>query len=84
MRLKERIGWKVYAVAVASIILGAVALHKGFVADGLKGLVFGLALASLRDAIGKILHGIEGNRRALSDLRAAIEAALDKAGQHKR
>lgn len=77
----QQVGWKTYAVAALAIVLGIVALANGQTADGLKGIVFGLALISLRDAIGKILRSIEGNRHALSDLRAAIETTLDRRRQ---
>ncbi len=72
-------GWKTYAVAALSVILGGIALAQGHIADGCKGIVFGLALIAMRDALSKILCSIEGNRRALSDLRAIIETVIDRA-----
>jgi hypothetical protein len=70
------IGWKTYAVGVVSIILGCIALRSGNVGDGLKGIVFGLALIALRDAIGKILRAIDDNRKSFNNMRAAVEAAM--------
>lgn len=83
LQRKAPFGWKTYAVAALSVVLGAIAFAQGYVADGLKGIVFGLALIALRDAMGKILHSIEGNRRALSHLRASIETVLDRTTKNK-
>lgn len=71
-------GWKTYAVAVAAIVLGGVALSKGYTGDGIKGILSGCALIALRDAISKILYAIESNRRALDNMRAAVEAQMTK------
>jgi hypothetical protein len=76
MRETEIVGWKTYGVAVIALIGGVVAFYYHYWADGVKGIVFGLALIALRDSIGKILRSNEGNRRTLSDLRAAIECEL--------
>ena len=78
MTRREIIGWKTYAVGVLSIICGSVALARGHVGYGLEGIIGGLALIALRDAIGKILRGIDGNRTSLNNMRAAIETLLSK------
>jgi hypothetical protein len=78
LKRKVPFGWKTYAVAALSIVLGGVAFACGYIADGLKGIVFGFALIALRDAISKILHDIESSRHALSDLRASVETALEQ------
>jgi hypothetical protein len=72
------IGWKTYAVGVVSLILGGIALARGNVSDGLKGIVFGLALISLRDAVGKILRAIDDNRKSFNNMRAVVEAVMPK------
>jgi hypothetical protein len=72
------IGWKVNAVGVASILLGLLAVVQKYYGEGIKGVMFGLALISLRDTLGKILAAIDSARIALSDLRAAIETSLSR------
>lgn len=67
------VGWKTYAVGVLAIIVGVIAWSDGQRGDGLKGIIAGLALIALRDGIGKILRGIEGNRKALDNMRAVID-----------
>ncbi len=85
VKIRERVGgikprdiegWKTYAVAALSLVLGIVAFSHGYVGDGLKGVVFGLALIASRDVQGKILRAIESERRAFDDLRATVEAHL--------
>lgn len=78
METKETIGWKTYTVAVIAIIAGLVAFAKGNWSDGVKGVIGGCALISLRDAVAKILRAIEANRRAVSNLRAAIDVYLTR------
>jgi hypothetical protein len=73
MHSKSTYGWKTYLVAALSIGAGMVALGNGYVGDGLKGIIGGLALAALRDAMGKIQQSIDSNRRVVRDMRAAIE-----------
>jgi hypothetical protein len=73
MTTAQIIGWKTYAVAVIAIIAGLVAWTQGYVGDGLKGIIAGFALISLRDAVSKILRAIEDNRAALDNMRAAID-----------
>ena len=76
MTLAKIIGWKVNAVGVVSILLGAMALIESQHIEGIKGILFGLALLSVRNTLGKILAAIDSARIALSDLRAAIETEL--------
>lgn len=78
MRRVEIVGWKSYGVAVLAIFSGLGALYHHQWGDALKGIVGGLALIALRDAIGKILRAIDDNRRALNNMRAAIEMLLDQ------
>ncbi|MCP9494268.1 MAG: hypothetical protein MSG64_07420 [Pyrinomonadaceae bacterium MAG19_C2-C3] len=78
LRTRDIIGWKTYAVAALSCVLGIVAFSHGYLADGLKGVVFGLALIASRDVQGKIMRVIESERRAFDDLRATIEAHLPR------
>jgi len=72
------VGWKVYGVAVISILCGMFALAHQHWVDGLKGIVFGLALITLRDTMGKILRAADDNRKALNNVRASIETLLAK------
>jgi hypothetical protein len=72
------IGWKVNAVGVLSILLGVWALAEKQYVEGIKGILFGAALLSLRDTLGNILAAIDSARVAMSDLRAAIETSLSK------
>jgi hypothetical protein len=74
----EIIGWKVNAVGVASLVLGAVAIFEKQYIEGIKGILFGAALLSIRDTLGKMLGAIDSARIAMSDLRAAIETCLSK------
>ncbi|MET0466902.1 MAG: hypothetical protein ABW007_27320 [Chitinophagaceae bacterium] len=67
------IGWKSYAVAALSIIAGAVAISLGLWVDGVKAIIFGLALISLRDALAKHMRLTDENRRALDNLRGAVD-----------
>ncbi len=76
MRTAQIIGWKTYAVAVLALIAGGYALTQRLWAEGIKGILFGLALIALRDVLGKILSLTDANRRTLADLRATIEADL--------
>ena len=71
-------GWKVNAIGVVSILLGLVGFFEKQPVEGTKGIMFGLALIALRDALGKVLGAIDSARVAMSDLRAAIETDLDK------
>ena len=72
------IGWKVNAIGVVSILFGVWALAKQQHVEGIKGILFGAALLSMRDTLGKILAAIDSARIAMSDLRAAIETCLSK------
>jgi hypothetical protein len=76
------IGWKVNAVGVVSILLGLLGLLERQPVEGIKGILFGFALIAIRDTLSKVLAAIDSGRRALSDLRAAIETELStrKAG----
>ena len=78
------VGWKTYAVGVAAIAIGFVALAYGHWADGAKGVLGGLALIALRDAIAKVLRAVEANRRAFADMRATVEAEIERAGKGVR
>jgi thiamine transporter ThiT len=69
-------GWKTYTVAVIAICFGLYALRRGYWSDGVKGIVFGLALIALRDAVTKILREVAQTRSALMHLRAAVDAEL--------
>lgn len=77
------IGWKTYAVAALAILIGGFLLLRGQWGEGLKFIVAGFALIALRDAIGKILRGIDDNRKALNNVRAAIESLIDKQGARR-
>lgn len=72
------IGWKVNAIGVLSILLGVIGFVQGQHVEGTKGVMFGLALLTIRNVLGKVLGAIDSARMAMSDLRAAIEADLDK------
>jgi uncharacterized membrane protein YjjP (DUF1212 family) len=71
-------GWKTYSVAAAAIVCGVIALVNGYWSDGLKGIIAGLALMTIRDAIGKLHEAIDINHRTLRDLRASIDSFYDK------
>ncbi|MGB8510874.1 MAG: hypothetical protein WCD76_21050 [Pyrinomonadaceae bacterium] len=73
MRGNQIIGWKTYGVAALALVAGSVAFAHGEYSDGVKGIIFGLALISLRDAVAKILRGIEDCRRSLDNMRGAID-----------
>jgi hypothetical protein len=73
MTTLQIIGWKTYAVGAVAIVAGLIAWTQGYVGDGLKGIIGGFALISLRDAVAKILRAIEDNRAALDNMRAAID-----------
>jgi hypothetical protein len=77
MRSFQIIGWKTYVVATFAIVIGGFLLLREQWGEGLKFIVAGFALVALRDAIGKILRGIDGNRKALDNVRAAIETLVD-------
>jgi hypothetical protein len=72
------IGWKVNAIGVVSILLGLAALLEWQTIEGIKGILFGLALIAVRSTLATILATIDSARIALSDLRAAIETELEK------
>ena len=72
------IGWKTYLVAAAAILAGCLAIYQRHWGEGLKGIIGGLALIAVRDAIGKLMWLVEENRQTLANLRAAIEASLTK------
>jgi uncharacterized membrane protein (GlpM family) len=78
MQTSQIIGWKSYAVGAVCIIIGMAALTRGYWGDGLKGILGGLALITLRDAIAKILRAIEDNRRAMDNLRAVADTLHSK------
>jgi len=69
-------GWKTYSVGIIAIFAGTYALKLGHWSDGIKGIIFGLALISLRDAVAKILREVGQTRSALMHLRAAVDAEL--------
>lgn len=72
------IGWKTYSVGVVAIIAGLYAWLRGNVGDGLKGIIGGLALIAIRDAMAKILHAVEANRKSLDNMRGAIDTHWDR------
>jgi hypothetical protein len=72
-RVARIIGWKTYAVAALSILIGVYAFSQGLGVEGVKAIIFGLALISLRDALAKHLRLTEENRKALDNLRAAVD-----------
>lgn len=78
MNTFQFIGWKSYAVGVLCIVIGAIALVRGNLGDGLKGILAGLAIISLRDAVTKILRTVEENRRAMDNVRAALDSIYNK------
>ncbi len=69
-------GWKTYTVGILAICVGVYALRRGNWSDGIKGIIFGLALIALRDAVTKILREVAQTRKALMNLRAAVDAEL--------
>lgn len=71
-------GWKTYGVAALAIIAGGFALWHGNAGDGLKGIIGGLALAAIRDALGKLHEAIYINHRTLRDVRAALDQHFGK------
>ncbi len=72
------VGWKCYLIAAAAIIAGCIALYYRHWGEGVKGIIVGLALIAVRDAIGKLMWLVEENRKTLANLRAVIEASLSK------
>jgi len=74
------IGWRNYAVAALCILTGVWALSRGSVASGVEGILAGLFIVSLRDALGKVLRAVDDNRQSLDGLRAAIETELSRKG----
>ena len=78
------IGWKTYLVASLAIVVGLFLLFSKQWGEGLKFIVAGFALVALRDSIGKILRGIDDNRRALNNVRAAIETLVDSQEARRR
>jgi hypothetical protein len=78
MKAWQIVGWKTYAVAVLSLIIGVWSLAYGYTADGIKGIIFGFALIALRDATAKILRAVDDTCKTLSSLRATIEAELKR------
>jgi len=72
------IGWKNYGVAVLCILAGLWALKHGDMDGFVKGTLAGGALISLRNVLGKVLGALDANRQSMDDLRAAIEAELQK------
>jgi len=72
------IGWKNYAVATLCFVAGLWAFAKGNVDGGVKGILAGLMVISLRDVLGKVLMAVNANCESLNGLRAAIETALEK------
>lgn len=73
MTTLQIVGWKVYAVGVAALVAGLIALTQGYLGDGVKGIIAGLALIALRDTMQKVLRGLDSNRKALDNVRAAID-----------
>jgi hypothetical protein len=71
-------GWKNYALAVICIGIGLWNLHHGNTDAGIKGLLAGAAIITLRDVLGKMLQAINANQQALNGLRAAIETELSR------
>lgn len=69
-------GWKNYALAVVCILIGGYAFYRGNIDGGVKGILAGLALITLRDVMGKLLKAADDNCESLKHLRAAIEAEL--------
>ena len=84
MKSYQIIGWKTYVVAALAILIGIFLLLREQWGEGLKFIVAGFALIALRDAIGKILRGIDDNRKALNNVRAAIEVLVDKQTEQRR
>ncbi|OLE52673.1 MAG: hypothetical protein AUG51_17020 [Acidobacteria bacterium 13_1_20CM_3_53_8] len=78
MRRRQIVGWKTYGVAGLALASGLYALYHQAWADGIKGIIAGLALVALRDAIGKILQALNENRAALNNVRAAVEVLLSR------
>ncbi len=76
MKPGKIIGWKNYALAVVCILLGLWAFSRGNMDGGVKGVLAGLAIITLRDVLGKVLGAVEANCKSLDDLRAAIETEL--------
>lgn len=52
-------GWKTYLAAAAAILAGAVALVNGHYAEGLGGIVAGLALIGVRGAVAKVIETLQ-------------------------
>lgn len=83
MKSLHIIGWKTYSVAVISILCGWAALTHHSWSDGIKGIIFGLALIAVRDSIGKMLAAADGNRKALNNVRAGIEVLISKQSERR-
>lgn len=73
MKRTQIVGWKTYSVAGIAILAGVIALAHGYVLEGVKLILGGCALIALRDTMGKLMRVVEDNRRALDNLRAAID-----------
>ena len=73
MTTAQIIGWKVYGVAAVALVAGIIALANGHTGEGLKGVLGGFALIGLRDTMAKILRALDNNRKAIANLRAAID-----------
>jgi hypothetical protein len=69
-------GWKNYSLATGLILIGLYAFYRGNSDGGIKAILVGCAIITLRDAIGKGLRMLNDNCEALEDLRAAIETVL--------
>jgi len=77
MKLFRATAWA-YWVGFIALLFGLFALYYGNRADGWKGIIFGLAIVTLRDVAGKILRKIEDNNKALNHLRASIESLIEE------
>jgi hypothetical protein len=69
-------GWRNYLLAVVCIVIGLCAFYRGNVDGGVKGVLAGCALITLRNVIGKLLKAVDDNCESLKHLRAAIETEL--------
>lgn len=78
MTPRQIIGWKNYAVAALCIVVGVWAYKRGNIEGALKGIFAGLAIIAFRDVLGKVLTSVDSNCQKLDDLRAAIEADLQR------
>lgn len=84
MKPFQIVGWKTYLVGALASICGGIALSNGYTGEGLKGIIAGLALVTLRDAIGKVLRAIDDNREALNNMRASLEGVIEDAARRRR